>query len=60
MARRRQSRVEHMAVFAFRASSGTAQQIRKAAAADDRRISPYLRRLVERALRQSSSPQAEA
>ena len=60
MARRRRSRVEHMAVFAFRAPSGTAQRIREAAAADDRRVSAYLRRLVERALLQSSSPQPEA
>jgi len=49
-----------MAVFAFRAPSGTAQRIREAAAADDRRVSAYLRRLVERALLQSSSPQPEA
>lgn len=37
-------------VFAFRTNASTAQRIRDAAAADDRQVSAFLRRLVEHAL----------
>ena len=46
-------------VFAFRTDERTARRIRQAAAADDRRVSAYLRRLVERALEKSSTSQAK-
>lgn len=48
MTRRRQSRSDE--VFAFRTTTATAQRIRAAAAADDRQVGAFLRRLVERAL----------
>lgn len=46
---RRRGRL-HNEVFAFRTGATTAQRIREAAAADDRQVSAFLRRLVERAL----------
>jgi len=56
MPRRRPS--HHLTVLAFRTSERTAQRIREAAAADDRRVSAFLRRVIERALEQSSGNQS--
>jgi hypothetical protein len=45
-------------VFAFRTDARTARRIRRAAAADDRRPSAFLRREVERLLNESAAASA--
>ena len=60
MAQRRRRRRLQNAVFTFRTSADRAAQIRRAATREDRLVSGFLRRLVERALDQADQSQESA